>query len=164
MSGSDPPSCQSRLIGVACWRYVCPCFVLGVGQIGEASFVNWADRTASGIPAPSLPCLSRSADRRLSHWSGSSPSLNSPAEGVGHASSPPEEEDPLAAVGRPDVGRPKTSPCNIVPEGVQVGENLGELPSSVGTEKPRDVFAQEPSRLCLPKNSRDVRPQPSFVG
>jgi hypothetical protein len=140
---------------------VCPCFVLGVGHIGEASLVNCADRTERGIPAPSFPCLSRSVDRLLSQFFGSSPSLNSPAEGVGHASATPEDEDPGALVGGSDVRGGYNRPTRIVPE-VGQGSEYNAEPSSVN--EAWNILQEDVRRSHLADDPRDVGPDPPLVG
>lgn len=73
----------------------------------------------------------------------------SSARGVDHLAPSSEDEDPLAPVGRPDVGGAETSPLRIEPEGVQIGEYASERPSSVSCEEPRHVLDQDPPGLSL---------------
>src|SRR5690606_33894325 len=95
-----------------------------------------ATATESGVPIP-LPLMPFAliASRRAIQRSTSSPSLNTPAFGVGS-----NDEDPEPLVWRADVASAYATPARVIPEGGQVSEYGTECPHS----RLRSVVSQTP--------------------
>src|SRR5690606_40669827 len=100
-------------------------FVLGVGS----------SATATESVINTFPPFALSASRRANQFSTSSPSLNTPAFGVGSS-----DEDPEPLVWRSRVASAYATPARVIPEGGQVPEYGTECPHS----RLRSVVSQAP--------------------
>ena len=88
-----------------------------------------------------------------SGWPRWFPASNPSYRGVGS-----EEEEPLSAVGRSDIGSANACPCRVIPEVGQRSQDLGKRSSSVDSKETWDVLKKDVPGSKLPNNSRELRP------
>jgi hypothetical protein len=88
--------------------------------------------------------------------------LESLAVGVGHAS-PPQDEDPIPLVRRPNVTRGEHKPFEIEPERGQILEDFPERLAATRSNQPWYVFEEHVLASAPVDCGDDVPPDPSLV-
>jgi hypothetical protein len=71
-----------------------------------------------------------------------------------------DKEDAAAALGNSEVLSVQHSVGEPIPEVSQRPDNGTHISSVVGGQKSRDVLSEEPTGVCLIKESHDLPPQP----